>query len=332
MSTQVPLDPAAFRFEAAPPVFAPPPPEDDRQDDSGLSGPSRPRTFAGLAYSGEVIGNHWAWGALVIDLDSLILPDACPCLMNHDRDDPVGVCTLSVQGGALLAAGKLLNYGKGRDVADAADQGFPWQLSIYAEPGLTEEVQPGTAVAINGRSFTGPLTVFRQSRIRELSLTPTGYDHRTYAQVLSQPGILPLATTSSFVTPEVTMTVAAEPNPDLTAQVAALTAQVSELTARAENAEATLAASKTAAREQALLSLFAELGRPCPEASKPHYLSLSDEAFAALAADLRASRPAAPANLFSEQVQGPASGPLDGKADARLSLNPADIYAARRAC
>ena len=108
MSTQVPLDPAAFRFEAAPPVFAPPPPEDDRQDDSGLSGPSRPRTFAGLAYSGEVIGNHWAWGALVIDLDSLILPDACPCLMNHDRDDPVGVCTLAVQGGGLLAAGKLL--------------------------------------------------------------------------------------------------------------------------------------------------------------------------------------------------------------------------------
>lgn len=333
MSTQVPLDPAAFRFEAAAPVFAPPPRGDDPPDASGEANPyRRPRTFTGLAYSGEVIGNHWAWGALVIDLDSLILPDVCPCLMNHERDDPVGVCTLAVQGGALLAAGKLLNYGKGRDVADAADQGFPWQLSIHAEPGLTEEVQPGTAVAINGRSFTGPLTVFRQTRIRELSLTPTGYDHRTYAQVLSQPGILPLATPSSFVTPEVTMTVAAEPSPDLTAQVAALTAQVGELTARAETAEAALAATRTAAREQALLSLFAELGRPCPEASKPHYLALADEAFAALAADLRASRPAAPTALFSEQAQGPASGPLDGQADARLSLNPADIYAARRAC
>jgi len=332
MSTQVHLDPAAFRFEAAPPVFAPPALADDPPDDSGAPGASRQRTFTGLAYSGEVIGNHWDWGPLVIDLDSLILPDACPCLMNHERDDPVGVCTLAVQGGALHAAGKLLNYGKGRDVADAADQGFPWQLSIHAEPGLTEEVQAGTAVAINGRSFTGPLTVFRQTRIRELSLTPTGYDHRTYAQVLSQPGILPLATPSSFVTPEVTMTVAAEPSPDLTAQVAALTAQVGALTARAETAEAALAQTRTAAREQALLSLFAELGRPCPEASKPHYLALADEAFAALAADLRASRPAAPANLFSEQAQGPASGPLDGKADARLSLNPADIYAARRAC
>lgn len=36
----------------------------------------------------------------------------------------------------------------------------------------------------------------------------------------------------------------------------------------------------TAAREQVLLKLFANLGRPVPEASRPHYLALSDDAFA----------------------------------------------------
>ena len=36
----------------------------------------------------------------------------------------------------------------------------------------------------------------------------------------------------------------------------------------------------TAAREQVLLKLFANLGRPVPEASRLHYLALSDDAFA----------------------------------------------------
>lgn len=323
-------DPAAFRFEAAAPVFAPLAPAGEGDNPPGMPDARRPRAFTGLAYSGDIIPGHYAWGALVIDLASLALPSPCPCLLNHDRDDPVGHCILEVNDNALRASGRLLNHGKGADVALAADQGFPWQLSIHAEPGVVEEIQAGTAVSVNGRDFTGPLTVFRQTRIRELSFTPTGYDYRTSAQILSQPAHLPApgqdpAPPSS--TPEDRRM--STPSPDeLVAQVAALSAQVADLTARAEGAEAELAAVKTAAREQALLSLFADLGRPLPEASRPHYLSLSDEAFTALAADLKAAKPVAPAPLFTEQAQGPAAGPLDNPA-AALSLS--SIYAARRA-
>ena len=320
-------DPAAFRFEAAVPVFAPLAPAVEGDSPPGATDTSRPRAFTGLAYSGDVIPGHWAWGALVIDLASLALPSPCPCLLNHEREDPVGHCTLAVSDNALRASGRLLDYGKGADVAMAADQGFPWQLSIHAEPGVVEEIQAGTAITVNGRDFTGPLTVFRQTRIRELSFTPTGYDYRTSAQVLSQPAAAPGPVTPRSSTPEDRRMSTPSPD-DLVAQVAALSAQVAELTVRAESAEAAQSASQTAAREQALLSLFAELGRPVPEASRPHYLSLSDDAFAALAADLKAAKPAAPAPLFTEQALGAPAGPLDNPA-AALSLS--SIYAARRA-
>ncbi len=311
MSTHAPpYDPAAFRFEAPAPRFAPPGPD---PAETGTA----PRRFVGVAYSGEAIPNHWAWGSLVIDLDTLSLPDPCPCLLNHERDEPVGVCSLRVADGTLVADGQLLSNDEGQDLAQAADQGFPWQLSIHAEPGAVEEVQAGVAISVNGRAFTGPMTVFRQTRVRELSFTPTGYDHRTSARVLSLPsraGHLPIED-SAMSNPT--------PAPEAGDQLAALAAQVAALSSRAEAAEAALSAAHASARTQAVATLFSDLGRPVPEQSLPHYLALSDEAFTALSADLRALKPATPAHLFSEQATGnPDSAPTH--------LSTAAIYAARR--
>lgn len=305
-------DPTAFRFEAPAPRFEAP------ESDQPAAG-AAPRRFVGVAYSGEAIANHWAWGSLVIDLDALSLPDPCPCLLNHERDEPVGVCNLRVADGALVAEGQLLRNEQGHGLAQAADEGFPWQLSIHAEPGVVEEVQPGIAVSVNGRAFTGPLTVFRQTRVRELSFTPTGYDHRTSARVLSLPsraGASPIEA-SAMSNPTPVPETGGDP-------LAALTAQVAALSARAEAAEAALSAAHTSARTQAVATLFTDLGQSVPEASLPHYLALSEEAFAALAADLRALKPSLPAHLFSEQATGqPGPNPAP-------TFTTADIYAARR--
>lgn len=62
-------DPAAHRFEAPAPALAPP------ADDVRKS-----RTFAGIAYSGEPI-QHWAFGQLVINLDSLSLATNTPIFL-----------------------------------------------------------------------------------------------------------------------------------------------------------------------------------------------------------------------------------------------------------
>ncbi|WP_295581410.1 hypothetical protein [uncultured Lamprocystis sp.] len=309
MDTPAPYrtEPAAYQFEAPAPTLDP--------ADANAKDPTSRRRFSGVAYSGDVIPDHWAWGNLVIDLASIVLLDPCPVLLNHERDIPVGVGALAVAANALMVAGTLLSNASAQVLAQNADEGFPWQLSVHADPGSVEEIAPGTQVQLNGRTFFGPLTIFRQSRIRELSFTPTGYDHRTRADVLSRPP--PLIN-------EAPTMAAPETNPAL---VAELTAQVTTLTARAEAAETALATERTASRTREVETLFSSLGRPCPEKLMPHYLALPAEAFADFAADLRAaSKPAAPSHLFSEQAVGDPNPPNP----AAKALDFSAIYEARR--
>jgi len=284
-------------------------------------GQARQRTFSGIAYSGEPI-RYWG-SPLVIDLASLILPNQCPVLIQHDRDKRVGVCTLAVRDGALTCDGYLLANEDAMELAADADGGFPFQLSVHAEPGSVEEVKAGTQVKVNGRALAGPLVIYRQTRIRELSFTPTGVDYRTEAHVLSA---TPL---SSAQSPEAhTMP---DPNPlesqvaDMAAQVADLTAQLATATTRAEAADATLADLHRATRLAAVTETFNKLGRTPAEAESEVYLSLPDTAWEQVAKDLLAAKPAAPAHLFSEQATGDPAAP-----PPTPSLNLSAIYAARR--
>lgn len=299
-------DPAAYRFEAPAPALAPP------ADDARKS-----RTFAGVAYSGEPI-QHWAFGQLVIDLDSLSLAANTPILLEHDRGKRVGVGTLAVRDGALHADGRLLRNPDAQALASDADDGFPWQMSVHADPGSIEEVQPGTQAAINGRTFTGPLTIFRQTRIRELSFTPTGYDHRTSAAVMSTPppgASTPMHEDSTMPTVD-----------ELQAQLSGLSDQVAQLTAdrdtaakRAEAAEAKLTQQARTARLSAVTDTFAQLGKQITEADAAPYLAMDDATWQRVAADLAAVKPRAPDHLFSEQAtDGP---PANSGADtiARLA-------------
>ena len=284
-------------------------------------GQARQRTFSGIAYSGEPISY---WGSpMVIDLASLILPNQCPVLLQHERDKRVGVCTLSVVDGALHSQGHLLANEDAQALAADADGGFPWQLSVHAEPGSVEEVNAGTQVQVNGRTLAGPIVIYRQTRIRELSFTPTGVEYRTEAHVLSA---TPL---SSAQSPEAhTMP---DPNPlesqvaDLAAQVADLTAQLASATTRAEAAEATLSELHRATRLAAVAATFGKLGRTPAEAEAEVYLSLPDAAWEQVAKDLMAAKPPAPAHLFSEQATGDPAAP-----PPTPSLNLSAIYAARR--
>ncbi|NEX17982.1 MAG: hypothetical protein C1943_15525 [Halochromatium sp.] len=119
--------------------------------------------------------------------------------------------------------------------------------------------------------------------------------------------------------------------PDHQARIDALTAQVADLTSAldaaktdAATAQQALADHQLSARKREVQALFSELGREFTEESAATYLSLPDDAFSAIAADLRASKPKAPAHLFSEQATGE---PGQGSAP---TFNTTDIYANRR--
>ena len=311
-SAHPPRDAVGVYLEAQAPSFT----------DANGNDTAKKRAFAGLAYSGDTV-SYWG-DLLVIELSSLILPDPCPILMNHDRDRPVGFGRLSVRDNALHAEGSLLSNDEARSLAANADDGFPWQFSVHTEPGSVEEVQAGASVQVNGRAFQGPVTVLRNSRIRELSFTPTGVDFRTEAHVLSAQ--------SRRSMPNPPKDIAMPTIEELQAQIVQLSAQArasaDEIKAandRADTAEQALAKHKRDARLSAVKGVFASLGRLIEEKDAEVYLSMPDAAWDRVAADLSKSRPAnAPDHLFSEQATGEPNEP------SAKPLNFSAIYNARR--
>jgi hypothetical protein len=259
------------------------------------------RRLEGVAYSGEVISPHSYWGAVIFDLASLELPERVPVLVDHDRAQRAGWASLAIRNGALeIAEGRLLQNAHGQAVADDADQGFPWQMSVHIEPARVEEITTGAAVVVNGRTVHGPAFVFRQSRIREVTVTPTGADHRTRAQVFSAPALPPEPTMSN-------------PNGNaptvetLQAELAALREQFNAQGAQLTAANARVATFESEQRASQVRELFSATGMAHSDAAAAPFLTMSAEQFSATAASLRGAikpaptpAPTLPGSLFSE--------------------------------
>lgn len=143
------------------------------------------RKFSGLAYDGGVIRDHAYWSPLVVDLAGIEFATPAPALLDHDA--PVGVIDAAQIDTQIRIGGRLFAgvNAKAKEIAEMADAGMPWQMSIRAHPGKIEEVGKGKKVEANGQTFTGPLTVFRNNRIPEVSFCALGAASNTAAQVFS---------------------------------------------------------------------------------------------------------------------------------------------------
>ena len=145
------------------------------------------RTFSGVAYSGEVITDHWYWTRVIFDLDSMQIKGRIPALLEHNsrqRAGAINTHTISHQEG-LVVHGDLMSNEFGTQVAQDSDDGFPWQMSVRIEPAKTEEVAADQTVIVNGKTLQGPITIFRGGRIREVSFCALGADENTMAVAAS---------------------------------------------------------------------------------------------------------------------------------------------------
>lgn len=249
------------------------------------------RRVEGVAYSGEVVTGHWYWDAVVFDLSGVEDSGRLPLLVDHDPGKRVGFTELQIGADMRLSGGRLLNTPRGQEIAAEADQGFPWQLSVFIQPTRIERVQAGERATINGREVLGPVTVFRASRVREVSFTPTGADHRTQATVFSTGnGVKPMPGEVDT----------------LKEQVAKLSADLAAANARAEAAEGKEREARLSARKDKVTALFAAIGREVKDEAIAPYLALDEAQFAAVSADLTAAAaakiPAAPGHLFRSET------------------------------
>lgn len=281
---------------------------------------AKARTFSGVAYSGEAIENHWYWGRVVFDLSTTKAPAKLPMLMGHDRDSIAGFANKIEITDKIVNSGVLSSKTDfGKQVADLSDEGFPWQQSVHIEPSRIEEVQAGKTVTVNGRQFSGPIVVFRDNTLREISFTPTGWDPNTSATAMSR--------ATHHASDQ-----GVEMDPKELEALQAKAAQADQFAADAKTAKDALEAEKAAriaaetkaqafekektdaaraARDEKVKALFAKTGTEFKDETAKPYREMSDEQFSAVAAQLEqvAKVSGADSSLFSETAKsGPSAG------------------------
>lgn len=271
------------------------------------TGEKRQRKFSGVAYSGEAITGHWYWGSVVFDLTTTSVPDKLPALIDHDRSQRCGYITassLSNESG-LTVSGNLLSNQYGASVAEESDDGFPWKMSVHIEPGSLEEVLPGSVAVVNGRTFAGPITVFKNSKIIEVSFTATAWDSNTSAAAMSRGGdTLPsLQGASGMDLKQLQDNIAA-----LEAENTALQASKGELSQQLADANNKLTKFTNEARATATQQLFTDIGREykADDVEAKTFSAMPQEAFDTTAKIMREqfkkpagdTPPTQPAGLF----------------------------------
>ena len=229
------------------------------------------RTFTGIAYSGEPIVDHWYWERIIFDLDTIQIKGRIPALLEHRTSQRAGAInshSVSYEEG-LKIEGSLLSNEFGTQVAQDSDDGFPWQMSVRIEPSSTEEIAADQTVSVNGKTYQGPITVFRGGRIREVSFCALGADDNTNAVAASH-------SPKNFNQPEDT---------DVTELEKAQAAQKQAEKER-DDAQEELKKFKADKREGDIKALETSLNKQFSAEEKTSYTNMDDTSFAFMSQQL----------------------------------------------
>ena len=128
--------------------------------------------FNMVAYTGGMMRINGFPHPVVVDLEGLAVErQDIPVRLDHNPRQGVGhTQRVVIENGQVLAEGLISrDTSWARDVAKSAGNGFPWQASIGAAVVEAEFIPNGQSIAVNGRTFAGPLHVVRQAIFKEIS-------------------------------------------------------------------------------------------------------------------------------------------------------------------
>lgn len=150
-------------------------------------GTKKRRTFDAEVYSGGRIDNHYYWGrsGVVIDLQNIQLKPKIGLVEEHFGGLRVGVATEFETTNRFKAKGHFLSNPRAQEIVSDADEEYPFQMSWWADPDSIEEISAGKTITVNGQEFTGPLHVFRNVRVHEITICGVGADTQTSIQAFS---------------------------------------------------------------------------------------------------------------------------------------------------
>lgn len=153
---------------------------------AGDGAASKLRRFSMTAYTGGAMRLPGYGLPVVVDLAGMKVPSQRrPILRQHDPERPVAHSDqIEITQQRLKLAGVISGVGPAaQEIVAMADNGFPWQSSIGASVDSMEYLDKGANAKVNGRSFTGPLYIARQTVLGEVSFVPIGADGQSSASI-----------------------------------------------------------------------------------------------------------------------------------------------------
>ncbi len=251
--------------------------------------------FSGIAYSGGLIANHGFWGNLVFDLESMTIPDNTPLLLEHSVNKRLGIVeTSSIDNDSgLSVSGKFLDASKNehsKAVQDDAAGGFPWQMSVFIEPKSIDYLE--SDLEINGRTVKAspesPVTVFRNSVIREVSFVAIGADSQTKARAFSESAIFEYLLNEGDMPKPSEKDDLAAANADLKAQLEEMSNKFNAQSEQLESMASLLEQQKQQERNAAIAGIEAETGEKLSDDEKAKFAALDADSFKFMADKLKA--------------------------------------------
>ena len=230
------------------------------------------RTFKGTAYAGGRVDGHWYWGrtGVVFDLDGIEIPIPTPLLGEHFSTSRIGVVKSASTSRGIQVEGSFLSNPEAQQFIQDSDDGFPFQMSVFIDPGSIEEVGQGTSVTVNGQTFSGPIAIFRNNRIREFTICSTGADRNTAIKAFSgKPSHQPQQEDTNVT------------------ELEQLKAENQQLKTERDNALSDLKQFKAKQREQDITALETELKVQFSSDDKTAYTNMDDATFTFAAKQLR---------------------------------------------
>lgn len=144
------------------------------------------RKFNGTAYTGGPLQVSAYYYPVVLDLTGITTrAKSIPSFLNHDPTGIVGhIDGIEIATQTIKVAGLMSGAGAAKqEVAESADNGFPWKMSVGVYPTNVEFVAEKASAKANGRTFQGPCNIVRGGSLEEVSFVPIGADGKTSVKV-----------------------------------------------------------------------------------------------------------------------------------------------------
>lgn len=144
--------------------------------------------FMMTAYTGQILDLGW-FGRYIFDLNGMTTKAKIPILREHKRDRVVGHSKKAwAENGNFLISGEFSKATRdAKEVLSLAQEGYPWQASVGVSPKKIKTLDSSKeTMVVNGQEVAGPIEIWLESKVGEVSFVSLGADDDTAAIALQE--------------------------------------------------------------------------------------------------------------------------------------------------